>query len=57
MSEPRLVKIQIQLAEDLRTRFKAKCVVQGVTMNEAIVSLIEEWADGKTSLSKSQGDK
>ncbi len=57
MSEPRIVKIQIQLPEDLRTRFKAKCVVQGVTMNEALVSLIEEWADKKEPSPQKGKDK
>lgn len=57
MSEPKTVKIQIQLPEDLRTRFKAKCVVQGVTMNEAVVSLIEQWADKDEKTSASKADK
>ena len=48
MSEPRTVKIQIQLPEDLRTRFKAKCVTEGVTMNQIVVELIEAWSDSKT---------
>ena len=45
MAEPKTVKFQIYLPEDLRTRFKAKCVVSGVTMNETAVKLIEGWTE------------
>ena len=47
MPEPRTVKIQIQLPEDLRTRFKAKCVVTGTTMNQALIELVEAWTEGR----------
>lgn len=45
MSEAKTVKFQVYLPEDLRTRFKAKCVMSGTTMNETAVKLIEAWAD------------
>ncbi len=45
MSVSRTVKIQIQLPENLRTHFKAKCVVEGMTMNEVLIQLIEDWTN------------
>jgi ParG len=44
MADTKTVKFQVYLPEELRTRFKAKCVVSGTTMNEAAVKLIEAWA-------------
>lgn len=46
MSEPKLVKIQVQLPDDVRTQFKAKCVIEGVTMNDTIIQLIKDWTTG-----------
>ena len=43
----RTVKLQIQLPQDLRTRFKGKCVLQSTTMNQIVVELIEAWTDGQ----------
>ena len=43
MADNKVVKIQVQLPEDLRTRFKAKCVLTGTTMNEALINLMEDW--------------
>lgn len=45
MTDTKTVKFQVYLPEDLRTRFKAKCVVSGTTMNETAVKLIEAWTD------------
>lgn len=45
MADTKTVKFQVYLPEDLRTRFKAKCVVSGTTMNETAVRLIEAWTD------------
>lgn len=45
MSKAKTVKFQVYLPEDLRTRFKAKCVISGATMNETAVKLIEAWTD------------
>lgn len=49
MTKPKLVKIQIQLPDNLRTRFKSKCVLEGVTMNAVIVDLIGFWTDKERS--------
>lgn len=45
MADTKTVKFQVYLPEELRTRFKAKCVVSGTTMNETAVKLIEAWTD------------
>lgn len=45
MPEAKTVKFQVYLPEDLRTRFKAKCVMSSTTMNETAVKLIETWTD------------
>jgi hypothetical protein len=54
MSEEKAVRFTVSMPEPLRTRFKAKCVIQGVTMNDTIVKLVEEWAaeESRPSLSK-----
>jgi hypothetical protein len=46
------VKVQIQLDEDLRTRFKAQCVLESTTMNDKIVNLIQDWTNKKESAQK-----
>lgn len=43
MSEEKLVRFTVSMPEPLRTKLKAKCVLQGTTMNETIVRLVEEW--------------
>lgn len=45
MADTKTVKFQVYLPEDLRTRFKAKCVVSGTTMNETAVKVIEAWTN------------
>jgi hypothetical protein len=45
MSEEKLVRFTVSMPEPLRTRLKAKCVLQGVTMNDTIVKLVEEWTE------------
>ena len=45
MSEEKLVRFTVSMPETLRTKLKAKCVIQGVTMNDTIVKLVEEWAE------------
>lgn len=49
MSENKTVKIQVQLSEDLRTRFKSKCVLAGTTMNDTVIKLIEDWTSSEES--------
>lgn len=37
------VAIRVQMPEKLRAKFKARCALQGKTMNEVVVALIEQW--------------
>jgi hypothetical protein len=52
MSEEKLVKLQIQLPEKLRTRFKSKCVLEGATMNQVAIELLEQWTNEEEAHSK-----
>jgi hypothetical protein len=54
MTSNKVVKIQVQLPEDLRTRFKSKCVLGGTTMNEVLVKLMEDWTEEEPKKSKPQ---
>jgi len=45
MSEEKLVRFTVSMPEPLRTKLKAKCVLKGVTMNDTIVKLVEEWTE------------
>jgi hypothetical protein len=51
MSEEKLVRFTVSMPEPLRTKLKAKCVLQGTTMNDTIVRLVEEWTDEDTKAS------
>ncbi|MBE7383605.1 MAG: hypothetical protein F6J95_019575 [Leptolyngbya sp. SIO1E4] len=37
------VAIRVQMPDTLRAQFKARCALQGKTMNEVVVALIEKW--------------
>jgi ParG len=43
MSEGKPVAIRVSMPEDVRARFKAKCALEGVSMNDQVVKLIEQW--------------
>jgi hypothetical protein len=43
MAEERLVKLQVQLPENLRSKFKSKCALENTTMNQIVVDLVEKW--------------
>jgi hypothetical protein len=43
MSEEKLVRFTVSMPEPVRTKLKAQCVLQGVTMNDTIVKLVEQW--------------
>ncbi len=40
---PKPVAIRVQMPDSLRAKFKAQCALQGKTMNEAIIELMERW--------------
>jgi hypothetical protein len=39
----KIVAIRVQLPDQLRAQFKSQCALQSCTMNEVVVSLIEQW--------------
>lgn len=43
MSEEKLVSIRVFMPDDLRAKFKAQCALESRTMNDVVVSLVEEW--------------
>lgn len=47
MSEEKTVSIRVQMPDSLRAKFKAECALKGETMNDVVVSLIEQWLQKK----------
>lgn len=43
--ESKKVRFTVSMPEPLRTKLKAKCVIEGITMNEKIVELVEGWTE------------
>ena len=41
--EVKTVAIRVQMPDTLRAKFKAQCALQGKTMNEMVIELIEGW--------------
>jgi hypothetical protein len=37
--------MHISIADDLKKRFHATCVIQGKKMNQVVIELIEEWLE------------
>ncbi len=35
--------MHVVIPEDLKKRFKARCVMEGVNMSEVVVELIQDW--------------
>ena len=43
MSEEKQVTYKMFLPESLRARFKSICALKGISMNETLLNLVEEW--------------
>ena len=41
--EPKTVAIRVQMPQMLRAKLKAQCALQGKSMNEVVVELVEQW--------------
>lgn len=39
----KIVAIRVQMPDILRAQFKAQCALQDKTMNEMVITLIEQW--------------
>lgn len=60
VSEEKLVTYKMFLTESLRAKFKSLCALKGVTMNEVLVELVEDWIeenDTPTPTKKGKGDR
>lgn len=47
VTEERQVSYKMSLPETLRAEFKSLCALEGVTMNQVLVDLIEQWVGEK----------
>ncbi|HEY9667821.1 MAG TPA: plasmid partition protein ParG [Coleofasciculaceae cyanobacterium] len=59
MSEEKPVSYKVFLSEALRAKFKSMCALQGVTMNQVLVELMEKWIEENETPSpgkKGKGD-
>lgn len=43
--EDRIVRIQVQMNESLRNKFKSVTAAKGQTMNEVILNFVEDYVD------------
>jgi len=55
VSEEKQVSYKMFLPESLRAKFKSLCALKGVSMNEALVQLVERWIEENESLPTSKG--
>ena len=47
MSEEKQVSYKISLSESLRAEFKSLCALEGVSMNQVLVELVQQWVNEK----------
>ncbi len=47
VSEEKLVSYKMFLSEPLRAKFKSLCALEGVSMNQVLVELVEKWVHEK----------
>jgi metal-responsive CopG/Arc/MetJ family transcriptional regulator len=46
--EDRTVRVQVQMPESLRNKFKSVTAAEGQTMNEVILEFVEDYIETKT---------
>ncbi len=54
--EDRIVRVQVQMNESLRNKFKSVTAAKGQTMNEVILNFVEDYVD-ETEEKKEKPDK
>ena len=54
-NEDKTVSLRIFMPEDVRTKFKSECVLDGVSMSEKAVELIQQWLQEKTQSKQKTG--
>lgn len=47
VSEEKQVSYKISLSESLRAEFKSLCALEGVSMNQVLVELVQQWVNEK----------
>ncbi len=50
VSEEKQVSYKMFLPEPLRARFKSVCALKGVSMNQVLIQLVEEWIEKSEKL-------
>jgi hypothetical protein len=54
-NEDKTVSLRIFMPEDVRTKFKSECVLEGISMSEKAVELIQQWLQEKTQSKQKTG--
>lgn len=54
--DKKLVSVKIYLEEEKRSRFKATCALENLSMNEVLLGLLEDWLE-KHALPTMTGDR
>jgi hypothetical protein len=49
VEEEKQVTYKMFLSESLRARFKSLCALKGVSMNEVLIHLVEDWVNENES--------
>ncbi len=47
VSEEKQVSYKVFMPESLRARFKSLCALEGVSMSQVLVGLVEQWVQEK----------
>ncbi len=45
MTEEQYASVKVMMPDSLRAQFKAVCALEGISMNEMIVKLVENWLE------------
>jgi hypothetical protein len=56
-AEEKQVTYKMFLSESLRARFKSICALQGVSMNEVLVQLVQNWVEDNENTSPTKKGK
>ncbi|MEL7225678.1 MAG: plasmid partition protein ParG [Cyanobacteria bacterium P01_D01_bin.36] len=56
MTEERTVSFKLFMPESLRAKLKAACALKGMTMNDVLIQLVQQWlADGEQGSNSDKG--
>jgi len=54
VSEEKQVSYKMFLSESLRAEFKSLCALEGVSMNQVLVELVQQWVNEKKQKRREQ---